>query len=426
MSEVQGVAAVPRVLSMGLTADETEVVRLLAGSVRVISSLGEVHLEEHDVLIAAEGAVDRSWEFPRRLVFSKKPEPPAQRTSVGFSGSAFRQTEYSQYKPARNFIIGDFVQENGLRALVERTCVPAPSTRAYRGFYAPNGSEGLHSFVMEHLDNPLTLAALIESGDDAESRRSTFWLPQSARSALGEWVRFAFAWWRRHDPERFPVGAAWRQADLWASMAELQARHALQEADLEEQRRRAEADRARDLLLQAVAAAEDSGTRWRTLLDGTGEDLVAAVADALRMLGFSVVDADALPERTGKKREDLQVRDGNWVALVEVKGYRGAAKSNDLQQVTAAGTQYGLSTGSASNALWYVPNAFREVDPAQRETALANRDEDLAAFGEHHHGCLIDTRDLFTLRQRVALGELEPDVARESLKKATQRYRPPE
>ena len=29
------------------------------------------------------------------------------------------------------------------------------------------------------------------------------------------------------------------------------------------------------------------------------------------------------------------MRDGDWVALVEVKGYRGAAKSNDLQQVTA-------------------------------------------------------------------------------------------
>lgn len=411
---------------MGLTADEAEVVRLLAGSVRVISSLSEVHPEEHDVLIAAEGSVDRSWEFPRRLVFSKKPDPPSPPTSVGFGGSAYGQVEYSQHKPARNFIISDFVQENGLHALVERTCVPTPDTRAYRGFYAPGGSEGLHAFVTEHLDNPLTLAALVESGDDAESRRSTFWLPQSARNALREWVQFAFAWWRRNDPELFPVDAAWRQADRWASVAELEARRTLQEADLEEQRRRAEADRARDLLLQAVVAAEGAGTSWRTLLDGTGEELAAAVADALRILGFTVVDADALPERTGKKREDLQVRDGDWVALVEVKGYRGAAKSNDLQQVAAAGTQYALSTGSASNALWYVPNAFREVDPAQRETALANRDEDLAAFGEHHHGCLIDTRDLFTLRQRVALGELEPDVARESLKKATQRYRLPE
>jgi hypothetical protein len=120
------------------------------------------------------------------------------------------------------------------------------------------------------------------------------------------------------------------------------------------------------------------------------------------------------------------VRDDDSVALVEVKGFRGSAKSNDLQQVTAAGTQHVLASGSAPDALWYVPNAFREADPEQREMALASRDEDLAAFGEHHHGCLIDTRDPFTLRQRVALGELEPDLARESLKKATQRYHLPE
>lgn len=423
MSGVEGIAAVPRVLTMGLTPEEAEVVRLLAGSVRAITSLGQVHPEEHDVLIAAEGTVDREWEFSRRLVFAKEPDPPKPAGFVDFGGSAYRPTEQSQYKPARDFVIGGFVAENGLSSLVERTCVPITRTHPYRGFYAPLPAGVTHAFVTEHLDSPLALAALVESGEDAESRRSTFWLPQSARSGLGDWIRFAFAWWRRTAPELFPVGAAWRQADRWASVAELEARDALRVADLEEQRRRAAAGRARELMLLAVADAEDTGSAWRRLLDGTGEELVAAVADALRTLGFTVVDADALPKRAGKKREDLQVRDGDWVALVEVKGFRGAAKSNDLQQVTAAGMQYVSASGSVPDALWYVTNSFREVDPAQRETALASRDEDLAAFSEHHHGCLIDTRDLFTLRQRVALGDLEPDLARESLKKATQRYR---
>lgn len=146
---------------------------------------------------------------------------------------------------------------------------------------------------------------------------------------------------------------------------------------------------------------------------------MAAVVAALENLGFSVVDADELPEHKGKKREDLRIGDGDWVALAEVKGMAGAARSNALIQVTNAAAHFASTQGHRPSALWYVVNAYLNDDPAQRPTVLAGRDDDIAMFGDAHHGLVIDTRELFALRQAVMLGTLSPAQARAQLKEST-------
>lgn len=110
--------------------------------------------------------------------------------------------------------------------------------------------------------------------------------------------------------------------------------------------------------------------------------------------------------------------DGNWTALVEVKGYVGAAKSNDLNQVTRAAVAFAMTERRAPDALWYVPNPERNTDPGQRAVALAGREDDLTAFAENHDGCLIDTRELFRLRQDMATGQMSAEDARAVLKSA--------
>jgi hypothetical protein len=187
-------------------------------------------------------------------------------------------------------------------------------------------------------------------------------------------VRAAFDRWRTADPDAFPVTAEWRRADRWSSPDELAARGTLAEFDAEEARRRHEADEKRRELSEKVDEAENTGEEWRALLSDTGDDLVRAVQDAFELIGFNVIDSDALPENKGKKREDLRVEHDGWTALVEVKGYTGAAKSNDLQQLNGAAVAYAASTGSQADALWYVVNAYRDSDPAQRETPLGSRD----------------------------------------------------
>ncbi|MEN0083166.1 MAG: hypothetical protein AAGC66_00225 [Leifsonia sp.] len=170
------------------------------------------------------------------------------------------------------------------------------------------------------------LAALLEGEDHVERTDSAFWLPDIARSALSDWVRAAFEHWRTGDPEAFPENAAWKHAANWSSPRELESKQRITEFDAEEEVRREQIERERQLLVTAVQSAERSGELWRSILSETGDDLVRAVHGAFEALGFSVLDADALPQHKGKKREDLRVSDKDWVSLVEVKGYSGGCQ----------------------------------------------------------------------------------------------------
>ncbi|QKS13197.1 hypothetical protein HUN58_05320 [Curtobacterium sp. Csp1] len=426
MSDDRVGAPVPRVLALGLSTDEVDSIRPLVGSVRVIQSVSEVHTEEHDVLISGEGALDRAWEFPCRLIFAPAPpeSTPLRTAAPALHSSAEPRTQVVvQPKPARDFAVGQFARDEGVVSLVEASCRPDTEARSYRGLRLAGASSlQVRPLLTEQLEYPLILAALVESQPEEWRPSSTLWLPQSARARLVDWVRFALGWWRRSAAETFPLDAEWHRAARWSSLGELAARQTLREADEAEEQRLAEVADRRKGLEAELLAAESLGVSWRMLLTDDGDSLVSAVAGALQFLGFEVVDVDALPERKGKKREDLRVSHDGWTALVEVKGYRGAAKSNDLQQVTAAAIGYGTEHGVAPNALWLVANAWRNEDPAQRERALGSREDDIDAFAEHHHGCFIDTRDLFALRQRVALGDVTPREARAALTGATGRF----
>ncbi|WP_146233361.1 hypothetical protein [Arthrobacter psychrolactophilus] len=279
-----------------------------------------------------------------------------------------------------------------------------------------------HELVRERLSTPLVLAAVLEKDKDGAVHDSAVWLPDCARSALNEWVTFAFSRWRLAEPAVFPESAEWTKSNDWAAMDEIESRRRLAEFDEVQASLREQAEKERLRLTNAIATAEQDGQSWRDLVSETGDPLVAAVKHALELFEFTVIDSDDLPQHKGKKREDLRVLDGDWVALVEVKGYGRAAKSNDLQQVSSASVAFAVAEGRAPDALWYVPNIYRDVDPAQREVALVGREDDLVTFGENHNGCLIDTRDLFVLRQGVVLGQITPAAAREQLKTAVSRY----
>lgn len=329
----------------------------------------------------------------------------------------------TQFRHARDFEILEEARGLGIEGLVRRSCLPEPGVN-YTGFYTPVYPERhLLPFLREALDHPLTLAGLLEKRSiDDSVMDSVIWLPDMARVAFREWVLFAFSRWRIEAPDDFPLTAEWKAADRWASPEETFARAELANFDDAEAQRRASADEKRLGLANALESAQAKGAAWRSLLTATGDELVAAVSEALSTLGFEVVDSDTLPQHKGAKSEDLRVSDGEWTALVEVKGYEKGAKSNDLDQVKRASVTYARAEGREPDALWYIPNAQRDVDPSQRDEALAGWNEALASFGEMFHGCLIDSRDLFDLRQRVVLGTMTPEAARAELRSAIGRY----
>jgi hypothetical protein len=417
----------PRVLAIGLTAAEVEALRPVVGSIREARSMNDVHPEEHDVLVHVNANFsDAAGLFSRRIAFARPVEN--ERTgsvfasSSGSSGYTPPTNSGTQYRPALSLELTDTAREAGLASLVRQSCWPELGALYTRFPSAVHPKRTVYPLLRERLSGQSVLAGILEDVKDGVVTDSVYWLPDIARSAFVDWVRVAFERWRAADPDAFPATAEWRRSNQWASPAELAARSALAAFEGEEERRRQESDEKRRNLLDKVEAAETAGEAWRALVSDTGDNLVNAVGAALELIGFEVADSDALPQNKSTKREDLRVTHDGWTALVEVKGYTGSAKSNDLQQVNAAATAYAVKTGFQPDALWYVVNAYRQTDPAQRETPLRSREEDLETFGEYSSGSLIDTRELFALRQLVATKQVTRETARACLMTSGARF----
>ena len=162
----------------------------------------------------------------------------------------------------------------------------------------------------------------------------------------------------------------------------------------------------------------------RRLLTTNGGPLAAEVGNALAEFGFGVVDADGLPAHASAKQEDLRVSDGSWACVAEVKGYpRRNAKANDLMQVDRAVRRFRDNQGRWPDAKWYVVNQSFETPPPERQRPLRGSPE-VSGFAEDG-GLIIDTRDLFRLREAVRAGALTKGAARELLKNATDVFQYP-
>jgi hypothetical protein len=83
-------------------------------------------------------------------------------------------------------------------------------------------------------------------------------------------------------------------------------------------------------------------------------------------------------------------------------------------QVAKAVETFILREGRAPDARWYVVNQSYLTPPSQRQPPLRGSPdvESFAVMG----GLVIDTRDLFRLREAVRARELTAEAARESLR----------
>ena len=130
---------------------------------------------------------------------------------------------------------------------------------------------------------------------------------------------------------------------------------------LREKRERLEAE------LVAEGDRANEGIRRAVFADG--DDLVEAVGEILKDLGFAVDDVDAGLEQGEPKREDLRLtvegRDG-WEAVVEVKGYTGGTKTNDSDQVRKHRERYIAEHRRPPDLTLWITNPHRLDDPSTR------------------------------------------------------------
>lgn len=242
------------------------------------------------------------------------------------------------------------------------------------------------------------------------------------------WLAAALQDWHNRTPHRVKALPGWRARPAWNTPREAATLAALENLRAERGRVLAEyATRETHTEADVTAAAAAADTGERLLLTAQGGDLVDAVAEALRALGFDVEDADGAPGPDGApKVEDLRVSDPDdpsWTNITEVRGYKAGAKASDLQRLSRFAALYAVRTGTLPTTRWYVVNQFFGADPDTRRPPLAGGEDDVAVFAEDG-GLVIDTRELFHLRRLVDDGTLASDRARVVLRGASGTLRP--
>ncbi len=85
-----------------------------------------------------------------------------------------------------------------------------------------------------------------------------------------------------------------------------------------------------------VEALRENSKNWYQLLNGTGDELVAAVIEALNKIGFQkVIDVDSIEKASGNGnnlREDLQIKDQSPILIVDIKGVGGTPSDEEANQ----------------------------------------------------------------------------------------------
>jgi len=238
------------------------------------------------------------------------------------------------------------------------------------------------------------------------------------------WIALAFERWSESDPEAFPTAAHWTRHPEWMTADE---RAALEDVATAERNLSQATQRLEHELSEARRVLEDrhgeANASQRLLLSATGDELVHAVAVALREVGFEVEIRDESGGR--QKFEDLRVRDEAWTAIGEVKGYGKGASTTDVMKLQRFSKEYQCEMSVFPDAQWYIVNQFRDRDPGTRPEILRGQDADVDAFADDD-GLVIDTRTLFRLRKDVAEGSLAAEEARATLRAARGRLVYPE
>ncbi len=163
-----------------------------------------------------------------------------------------------------------------------------------------------------------------------------------------------------------------------------------------------------------VAAIGLDASQIESIRSLCGDDLVAAVGDILKQLGFVVRHMDAEQEQGKPKREDLRLTltdPPEWEAIAEVKGYTRGTKTNDGRQIRQHRELYIKEQSSPPDLTLWIVNTHRGMDPSSRPTPDSNVGEAAANIGAVH----VLTTDLYRLWVLVATGKLEKAQAVQQL-----------
>jgi hypothetical protein len=395
---IVGNTPTPRLLVKGYGEDVAAQLRDLFPTIRCISSVSEVALNEWHALLTTS-YVELSERDVHTIVIPTAIPPGGPLTQAWANNwPIWSNIGFTRTTKATIHVVADGLPPK-LAELAARVLLPMFSqqslNRGLSGGWADMHGGWLQPFVMSS-DGAVLAGSLTD-------RQKPCWMLPSQSGDPVPWVRCAYGVWSSADPKLFPPRPDWRLRAEWQTPEEVQAVSQSVEAQRTFEAARATYDSASVAAAQTFEIARraaDLGAR--RLLTAQGDDLRDAVAESLRELGFRVQIMDEVAVK-GDLLEDLRVTDPatpGWTALAEVRGYKGGAQLHDLLRIGRFVTRYLRATGDEPSRRWYVVNGFLDRDPSEREEPLHSNQSEVATFADDR-GSVIDTRVLFKLSQEV-------------------------
>jgi hypothetical protein len=217
----------------------------------------------------------------------------------------------------------------------------------------------------------------------------------------------------RLSPALFPPrDDEWLDADEYQSAAALAARRKIREADEAHQRKRQE-------LMIEEEAARTQHAPILAILTSESHDLRLAIKQALESLEFEeVVDVDMVRAEEGiSPEEDLQVKDGDYFAVVEVTGGKGNARERDFQDLLKYQHRRMKDPGRTDIDPLQIQgllimNQHMTLEPLRRPRLFESNEHDYPKQAEEMGVTLLSTWDLFQILRAVDDGQLSKTDAR--------------
>jgi hypothetical protein len=425
----------PRMLiSNGFDAGLTERLAALVPTSRVIASFSDVRAAEWDCYITPTGLVatpHMEVRVPRHLCVVYVDE----RMTSGVLDRVVADAAWCYIRLRENLVCNEFYPspeglDSELRRLVDEKLLPVVKNREKHRYFDIQAApvSGADWIVVQEALRPFLRAAsghVLAGAYDRTSDgpvlgvESEVWLIPGDTPEIEAWVAMALRHWHRRWPERFPLALQdWERDERWQTPDEKTLVQALDDLYLERERVVAEFDeRTAELSAQLQAASERANGTERRLLTEKGDVLKDAVIDALRELGFTVEDRDAVTDPKDRL-EDLRLTDpddAGWIALVEVRAYNGGAALNDALRMNRFRARYRDESGNWPTATWYVVSQFVNGDPGRRPPVLSLNAAEVAQFRDDSF-LLLDTAQLFRLVIEAREGTRPAAEIRESLR----------
>lgn len=215
-----------------------------------------------------------------------------------------------------------------------------------------------------------------------------------------EWASAIFNYWAESMPDDHPFYIPWRKDPKWMTPKELEAFNELERLNKEEDAVLARINAARmraNQHFQEHHAIANNGIK--KLLDSKKDkELVSITKDVLTEMGFSVQDVDEISP-PGQFAEDLRLSHPDFCGevLCEIKGFKGGAKREDLDQIRWHIAQYRRDNDKGPYRSWFIVNGqFGEL-PGRRYAPFHSDKEAVRSLEDNEKILVIGTCDLYRL-----------------------------